>query len=373
MAAPRGDGDQVTCSEQGGALVFALRGRLDATTMGGIWRTVRRELDRASTDRVAVEGADIDYCDGAGAALIARLERVYGERFELRSFPDDLRPLLVIYSAEGIADIPRRTPRPFFERLGRITVDVAQDLRAQISFTGELFVGIVGSLVRPRRIRWRTVLDTAERAGVDALPIVALVGFLLGLILAFQSAMPMRQFGAQIYVADLLGVSLIRELGPLMTAILVAGRTGSAFAAEIGTMRVNEEVDALETMGLDPVRFLAVPRVLAAIAMTPLLSCFCILAGLVGGALVMLSLGFPLVMYVDRIFRFVGVIPFLAGMLKAAVFALIIAGVGCQRGLRTGHGAAAVGTSTTSAVVSGIVLIAVADAVFAVVLYALDI
>jgi phospholipid/cholesterol/gamma-HCH transport system permease protein len=213
----------------------------------------------------------------------------------------------------------------------------------------------------------------AERAGIGAVPIIALVGFLLGLILTFQSAIPMRQFGAQIFVADLLGISMLRELGPLMAAILLTARSGSAFAAELGTMKTKEEIDALTTMGLEPVQFLVVPRVLAAVAVVPALIMIMNLFGLIGGAVVFSSLGFPLVTFVNRIIEFVSMGDFLGGIFKGMVFGIVVAGVGCMRGLQASSGAGAVGESTTSSVVSGIVLIAFLDGIFAVVFYVLGI
>jgi phospholipid/cholesterol/gamma-HCH transport system permease protein len=209
--------------------------------------------------------------------------------------------------------------------------------------------------------------------GVDALPIVTLISVLLGMILAFQSAVPMRRFGAEIFVADLIGISMVRELGPLMTAILLAGRTGAAFAAEIGTMHVNQEVDALTTMGLDPVRFLVTPRILAAVLMTPLLTLFAMLVGMLGGALTMQSFSVPLVTFLKEVDSAVTTTDFIAGFVKAFFFAILIAGVGCLRGLETGAGASAVGDSATRAVVSGIILLVVVDGIFAVVYFVLDI
>ena len=174
-----------------------------------------------------------------------------------------------------------------------------RDMRRQVEFLGQA-VAALGSAVRhPSTIRWRDVAVICERVGADALPIVALISFLLGLILAFQSAIPMKKFGAEIFVADLIGLSMLRELGPLMTAILLAGRSGAAFAAEIGTMRVNQEIDALTTMGLDPVRFLVTTRVIAAVLMTPLLTLFADLVGLLGGAFTMLSFSIPFVTFVQ--------------------------------------------------------------------------
>jgi len=209
--------------------------------------------------------------------------------------------------------------------------------------------------------------------GADGLPIVALISFLLGLILAFQSAVPMRRFGAEIFVADLIGLAMVRELGPLMTAILLAGRTGAAFAAEIGTMTVNQEVDALTTMGLDPVRFLVTPRIIAALLMTPLLTLFAMLVGMLGGALTMQSFAVPLVTFLKEVDSAVTPTDFMAGFVKTFVFAILIAGVGCLRGLQTAAGASAVGDSATRAVVSGIILLVVVDGIFAVVYFILDI
>ncbi len=168
-------------------------------------------------------------------------------------------------------------------------------------FTGELSVFLVRTLRHPSELRLRDAVAIADRAGIGAVPIVSLVGFLLGLILAFQGAIPMQRFGAEIFIADLLGISMLRELGPLMAAILLTARSGSAFAAEIGTMKVNEEIDALSTMGLEPVRFLVVPRVLAAVAVVPALTVLTSAFALLGGLAVFVQLGFPPVTFANRI------------------------------------------------------------------------
>jgi phospholipid/cholesterol/gamma-HCH transport system permease protein len=193
------------------------------------------------------------------------------------------------------------------------------------------------------------------------------------MILAFQSAVPMKRFGAEIFVADLLGLAVLRELGPLMTAILLAGRSGAAFAAEIGTMTINQEVDALTTMGLDPVQFLVTPRIIAAVLMTPLLTLFANLVALAGGALTMQTFSIPLVTFFKEVDSAVDLGDFLAGFIKSFVFALLIAGVGCLRGLQTQAGASAVGDSATRAVVSGIILLVVVDGIFAVIYFVLNI
>lgn len=179
----------------------------------------------------------------------------------------------------------------------------------------------------------------------------------------------MRQFGVEIYVADLVALSILRELGPLMTSLTLAGRSGSSFAAEIGTMKVNEEIDALLTMGLQPVRFLVIVRVIAAALLTPILTVFADLVGIAGGAIVLLSMGYPLITYVNQVVSAVSWVDFSQGILKSFVFGLIFSGIGCLRGLQTKTGPSAVGDSATRAVVSGIILIVIADGIFAIIFY----
>jgi phospholipid/cholesterol/gamma-HCH transport system permease protein len=248
-----------------------------------------------------------------------------------------------------------------------------EEFHAQVSFTGELFVKLLGLLVHPGRLRWGDLFLVAEKAGADGVGITALMGFLIGVILAFQSAIAMGKFGADIYVADLVTIVLFRELGPLITAFILASRSSSAFAAELGTMKVNEEIDALTTMGIDPVQFLVFPRMLAGVAVLPVLTLFNILLGLLGCALVMVAIGFTPQIVFEEIHEAANLTDLLGGLVKTLVFGALVAGIGCLRGLRTGTGASAVGDSTTRAVVSSIIAIVVADGVFAVVYYFLNI
>jgi phospholipid/cholesterol/gamma-HCH transport system permease protein len=257
--------------------------------------------------------------------------------------------------------------------IGEKTIDALNEAIALISFVGELFVATLVAFTHPRKIRWKDAFWVAETAGANALPLVTLISFLVGLIMAFQAAIPMRMFGAEIFVANLIALSMMRELGPLMTAIVIGGRSGSAFAAELGTMRINEEIDALTTMGLDPVRFLVVTRVIATVLMTPLLTIYANVMGIMGGAAVLVSFGFTLNTYVNQVMASVTYIDFLGGIFKAFVFGLLIAAVGCLRGLQTKTGPSAVGESTTSAVVSSIILIVVVDGIFSVVYFYLGI
>jgi phospholipid/cholesterol/gamma-HCH transport system permease protein len=259
------------------------------------------------------------------------------------------------------------------EDIGKAVVTYGQDSRSLVSFIGELCSKLMSTLLHPRTLRWKDTFLLAEKSGADAIGIIALLGFLIGLILAFQSAVGMKKFGAEIYVADLVVISLFRELGPLITAIIVASRSGSAFAAELGTMKVNEEIDALTTMGLDPVGFLVVPRVIAAVFVMPLLTMFNLLLGLIGCGLVMVSIGFPPITYFNQIQQAAGMTDLFGGLVKTFVFGAMIGGIGCLRGLQTGTGASAVGDSATRAVVSSIVAVVVADGVFAVIYFYLGI
>src|SRR4029077_19274296 len=261
---------------------------------------------------------------------------------------------------------------PGLEAVGRIGHGLAQAVVEQISFLGQVAVGFLNLARHPAAMRWRDFWTTFERAGVQALVVVGLISFLPGVIMAFQAAPPLRQFGVDIFVVNLVALAMVRELGPIMTAIVLAGRSGSAFAAEVGTMKVNEEINALTTMGLDPVRFLVAPRVLAGILVTPVLTIYSDLLGVGGGLFVMLGRGYPAVTLWRQLTAAVGVNDVMAGIIKAFVFGGLVAGIGCLRGLQTKSGASAVGISTTRSVVTSIFFIVVVDAIFAVVYYAID-
>ena len=222
---------------------------------------------------------------------------------------------------------------------------------------------------RPRRFRFGDCMVAFQRAAFDGLPICIGIGFLLGLILAFESAAALRTFGVETYVADLLAIALFRELGPIITAIVLAGRSGSAFAAEIGTMKVDEELDALTTMGLPPVRFLVLPRTFAAMLAMPILTIFVELAGLVGGAIVLKMMDIPGAVFWGNVADTTDVFMIVFGLAKSAFFGLLVGFVGCCAGMRTKSTADGVGVAATSAVVGGIVSVAVSDGIIAVICY----
>jgi phospholipid/cholesterol/gamma-HCH transport system permease protein len=361
-----------------GVLAVALVGRLDSSTTGKIWRQATEAVVAAKARSVIVDAAEVDYCDGSGIALFAHLRNLQHKaraQLEIHSLRPEFEELLQESELGDLEQLEskRRPKTNLTEELGRVVVGFWADTRSLIGFVGELVSALGTAVIHPKSVRWRDVVRVAETAGVNALPIIVLVSFLMGVIMAFQGAISLRRFGADVFVANLVGLAMLRELGPLMTAIILAGRSGSAFAAELGTMKVREEIDALKTMGLDPVRFLVVTRVIAAVVMTPLLTVFADLLGLIGGALVMRSFGVPMITFYRQVQYQVTYGSFVGGLVKSFVFGILVAAIGCLRGLQTTTGASAVGESTTRAVVSGIVLIVITDGIFSVVFYYLNV
>jgi phospholipid/cholesterol/gamma-HCH transport system permease protein len=339
-----------------------------------VWRESTRLVAAARAAEVDLDASAMDYCDGSGIALLIQLRRLQqkaGGKLEIHGLRPEFQELLDDWS-HGSSDTGQSKAKvrvQLAEEVGRDAVQLWDDICEVISFIGQLGLAMVKAALHPSTVRWRDTLLVAEELGVNALPIVALLSFLVGVIMAFQAAVALRQFGAEIFVANMIGLSVLREMGPLMTAIILAGRSGSAFAAEIGTMKVREEIDALKTMGLEPVRFLVVPRVIAAVVMTPVLTVFADLFGVMGGSVVMMSLGFPLITFFNQLQSAVSYGSLVGGLVKAFAFGILIAAIGCLRGLQTETGASAVGLSTTHAVVSGIILIVITDGIFSVIYY----
>lgn len=253
--------------------------------------------------------------------------------------------------------------------VGRHVCEWGRAFAEGCAFLGETAVRALEIAAHPRRFRFRDAALAFERAGMDGLPITTLIGFLLGLILAFESAASLRMFGVEVYVADLIAIGLFRELGPLVTAIILAGRSGSAFAAEIGTMKVGEELDALTTLDLPPVRFLVLPRVAAAALVMPVLTIFAELAGLTGGAIVLRLMDVPAVVFWSHVADASTLFTIGIGLAKSVLFGLLVGLIGCSAGIRTRNTADGVGVAATNAVVGGIVAIAVTDGLLAVVCY----
>jgi phospholipid/cholesterol/gamma-HCH transport system permease protein len=360
--------------ERGKNLTLAISGRLALDNLHAFDSNVQALLQQMIPAALTVDLAGLDFLDSAGALALIELEnqaRARSITYELVNPSDKARGIMGLIDPKALTTQPLITDRQtgnFVERVGNETLAILDDFKRVLIFLGELLGALTYALFHPRSVRWDDVLSYMKRAGVDGLPIVGLISLLLGLILAFMSSLQLKQFGANIYVSSLLAIAIVKELGPIMTAILVAGRSGSAFAAEIGTMMVNEEVDALITMGFTPVRFLAVPKVLAAMIVVPLLTIYADLFGILGGVIVgVLGLDLTVYTYMRATQQSLGLLDIITSLIKSGVFAVLIAGIGCQRGFEVRGGAEAVGSATTSAVVAAIFLIIVTDSAFALV------
>ncbi|WP_458097533.1 ABC transporter permease [Roseomonas sp. WA12] len=351
--------------------VLRLSGRLTSMTAGAVWRPAVEKARGAA--RIDLSGLEV--LDTSGAALVMAAAEAAGEGVPVEGAS---RPVAaVLERSRGAAKPPPAVAAPPGKRLGPIRrlgawgVGRGKAGLDSAAFLGEASATVVNAARRPRDLRAADVLRHLDEVGTRAFGLVALLGVLIGVILAFQSAIPMRQYGADIFVPRLVGISLLRELGPLLAAVILAGRTGSAFAAELGTMTVNEEVSALRIMGIDPMVLLVLPRLVAATIAMPVLALLMDLAGLVGMTLVMLGTGFPLRLVLNQVHAGVQLGDLLGGLGKAAVFGLVIAGIGCRAGLQAGSGPRAVGDAATSAVVGGIVALVLLDGIFAVLFFRL--
>lgn len=337
---------------------------------------LQRRLDTLpwpAQGEIVVDGSGVRAMDTAGAFLMCRavggLER-RGVRVSVRGLRPELERLLGLIRDPALSGAePMPVPRPpYLERVGRDTWGRVEEGVGLLAFIGEIFLTLVRWLRHPGRIRLRSLLHVVQVAGCNALPILGLLSFLLGVVIAYQGGAQLQYYGANIFIADLVGFAMLRELAPLMTAIIIAGRTGSAFTAQIGTMRVNEEIDALRTMGVAPMDVLVIPKLLALILALPLLTVYADAMGVFGGmVMAKLQLGIGFGAFLARFEAAVTLPSYLLGVVKAPVFAAIIAVVGCYRGFRVSGGADSVGRQTTVSVVQSIFLIIVIDAAFSVV------
>jgi phospholipid/cholesterol/gamma-HCH transport system permease protein len=351
--------------------VLAISGPLHVETAAAARRQIQAQLAASPVAVLEIDASGVDHGDMSGMSVLYELiegRLAPGVRAEVTGLKPEFRTLLDAFpSQEAIAKLeaPARQ-KSVTEEIGAETVSVLRDLREQLTFLGATVQGFGAAVRTPRAMRWPEVAAVFEKAGVNAVPIVSLISLLTGVIIAFETSQPLAMFGAQAYTANVIGIVMIREFGPIFTAIILAGRSGSAFAAEIGTMKVNEELNALTTMGLEPMRFLVMQRILAGILLMPVLTAFSMLTGVLGGVLVMLAMGFPFAQVWSHLVDSVGVSDVLVGTFKAVVFGAIVSGLGCLRGMQTKQGPSAVGDSATRAVVSGILMIIVVDALFAV-------
>jgi len=327
---------------------------------------------------LTIECSTITAMDTAGAWLMRRTLRMLqtsGCDARLRGLRAEFDALLKLIDSHAVSPqgVQPRSPGALAQ-YGRQAWSFLIQSVGMLAFLGEASVALLRSLAQPRRIRWRPVLHHLQTGGLEALPITGLLSFLLGIVIAYQGAEQLRRFGANIYVADLVGLSMVRELSPLMTAIIVAGRSGSAYTAQIGTMKVTEEIDALRTIGVGPMELLVLPKVLAMAVALPLLTVYTDVMGILGGmvmARAQLEVGYDT--FFNRLNDAISLTSYLIGVGKAPVFAVIIALVGCYQGFQVTGSADSVGRQTTMSVVQAIFLVIVTDAMFSIAFSALGI
>ena len=328
------------------------------------------------SDAVDLDLRDITRCDTAGAYAIIRAADGRITAGKIRARKQTLRLLKLVGDAiqvEPEVAPPVRGFQALLERIGRGVFGLADDGYSTLAFLGHLLVAIGRCIAKPSRIRWAPVVSLAERAGLDAIPIVATTTFFIGAVVALLGANLLTEFGAQVFSVELIGVSVLREFNILITAILLAGRSASSFAAEIGSMKMNQEIDAMQVMGVDPYEALVLPRFAALLITIPLLTFVATLAGLAGGILVVwvaldLSPGF----FLQRMVDYVGVQHFWIGLSKAPVMAMVIAAIGCRQGMEVGNDVESLGRRVTAAVVHAIFAIIAIDAIFALIYMELD-
>ncbi len=377
----------MTAPATAGAQLFAQR--LDDGTLqirlSGDWLlggsipafdTVLPELERGAS-KLVFDSTELGKWDSAVLTFVLRLAgeaREGGVDFDLTGLPSGLQRLVAL--AEAVPEVAEaRTEEEEYgvvDWIGLTTLSAKTSAGETLEFLGQAVIAVLRFIGGRARYRRSDLLLLLQQAGIEALGIVVLVSFLLGLILAFVSAIQLQQFGAAIFVADLVGIAMVRDMGALITAIVMAGRSGAAYAAQLGTMKVNEEIDALTTMGIDPLEFLVLPRLVALVLMMPLLTLFADAVGIVGGMFVGVSmLDLTFTAYIQQTSGAMTPTPRLGGLFKGGVYGIRIAMAGCLRGMQSGRSAGAVGAAATSAVVTGVVWIIAAAGVFSFVFYLL--
>jgi phospholipid/cholesterol/gamma-HCH transport system permease protein len=345
-----------------------LGGTLRLTEAGPLWAELRRlEASAVKGETLDFEMSGVERVDGGAMALLACLRSELhrrGVRSEFLAADERVQRLIHLYGGDlKVGRLRRRRPIGTFNQLGRATLAILLELKLVTAFFGQMVVSSVSLARSPLSANWRELPATMERSGADAVPIIVVTNFLVALAMAFQSAGQLTRFGANILVADLIGIAVTRELGPLMVAILVCGRSGAAFAAELGFMQVNGEIDALRTMGFGPMRYLVLPRTLALALVMPLLTLLADLAGMLGGLVVgVWHLDLSVRGYLNQTARVVSLWDISTGLIKSVVFGLAISMIACQQGLATAGGAEDVGRRTTSAVVVSLFSIIMIDA-----------
>jgi phospholipid/cholesterol/gamma-HCH transport system permease protein len=375
MAAnPETPSARASANAAGDALEVALAGTWQITDARPSWPAV---LGAQHPARVRLRADDVAKWDTSLLLFLFEAQqwcRVTGAYCDTDALPEKIRTLLAQLAASHETSVPFDRSENFLTSVGLATQDTLTQAREISHFVGECVLSTMRLVRSPRRFRWRDCLDEMQQCGAMALPIVGLVSLLVGVTLAYTGAIVLRQYGGDIYLADLIGLSMVREMGAVMTGVVLAGRTGAAFAATLGNMKANEEIDALETLGIPAVQFLVLPRLLALAVMMPLLALYANALGILGGLSVAYGLlAIPPTAFWVEMLTIVDLSDITTGVIKAVAFGLIIGLAGCLRGLQADRSAAGVGRAATSAVVTALLLMIIADAIFAVLFNALGV
>ncbi len=332
-----------------------------------------KKLVLPAQNNITIDGASITQMDSAGAWLLTDWMKKISKKkvtFQLINFPKNLQELIELIKKKESdpQTLPKFSPLNWVEQIGCFTIEKAQEFFAYLSFIGELSIEFIRIIRHPSHLRWKALLGSIYRTGYEALPIIGLLSFMIGVVLTYQMGVQLRNYGANIFIVDLLGLSVLREFGPLLTAIMIAGRTGSSYTAELGLMKANQEINALDTMGVTPGELLLLPKIFGLFIALPLLTIWADIFGIFGG--MVMSHNMLNLTWYDFLQRFQHQIPIralLIGLGKAPVFALIISSIGCFQGMSGKDSADSIGKNTTKSVVYSIFFIIVADAIFSII------
>jgi phospholipid/cholesterol/gamma-HCH transport system permease protein len=363
---------QITCNGD----TVRLGGDLSIHDAADIWRHLHRQTV-AARGNIVIDVSNVRAADGSVVALLVELRAELAARgvtSEIAGANERVETIVNLYSGHAkVAEHQKRKAEGIVAQIGRAAFEAKEEVRALLEFLGSVVVTGIALVRHPRVGHWKEVAPLCEKAGADAVPIVLLINFLVGFVMAFQSAKQLKLFGANIYVADLVGISHTREIAPLMTAIIVCGRSGAAFAAELGSMRVNEEIDALRTLGISPFGWLVLPRMIALMLVVPILTLLADVVGVAGGLVVgVTNLGISPRGYLIETMTAVHWSDVLTGLVKGIIFSIAIALIACQQGFAASGGAEGVGKRTTSSVVTSLFALVVIDAILTVIFRAID-
>jgi len=331
---------------------------------------IRKMLNRLSVDRKVIwDLSSVSAFDSAGVLLFIEYCEAFKKRsgVEVTGYTASQKEMYDLIREHTVNEIPPRKTG-FFEELGKETFDALRDVKDFIAFFGQLSATFFHAFFNPKNIRIKEMVYHIHHSGFNALMIIGLTSFLVGMVIAYQGAVQLAKFGADIFIVDTVGISIVRELGPMITAIVIAGRSGSAYTAEIGAMKITEEISAMRTMGFDPYNFLVLPRIFALMIALPLLIFFSDLMGIFGGMVASdMQLNISFTQFLDRLYEVLEVKHYILGMIKGPVFAFIIAAIGCFRGFQVSDNTESLGLHTTASVVNSIFLVIAFDALFSVI------